>query len=190
MDTQEQYKFAFTKKINWQGTHGCSKDNDRLFQLTDPNRISFHYPRSNHQHYLLSKKCSTIEQWKDTGYQPYNKNIKIPITVADPNYFIAQDIDHAGFNQFPKLFCSLKELKILKTHQLQVMYIKMVDMCKKNALKTKITWDNCPSSRSESSGFTNLTLESSQIGLVKYNLTIYNNIIDIYIYIFIRTDVI
>ena len=164
MDTQEQYKFAFTKKMNWRGTHGCSKDNDRLFQLTDPKRISFHYPRSNHHHFLLSEKCKNLQDWEDTGYVPYNKNIQVPQNMADTNYFIVQDIDHACFNQFKKLFGSMKQMNLLDSYQLQIMFTKIVDICELNSLRTKLNWDNFTIDNK----LCNLTLESAQIGLVKY----------------------
>ena len=183
MDTKEYSFFTNTKQINASGNYGCSKCCDTRYQLTDPQRKSFQYIRSN-DHILelaglnpnaisvpFSKSdcCLQFSDWnkKGMGYKspPHLQDLKLKY-IADPHYTITTDMYHAAKNIAQQIFTTIIKMKNYNPDQSYLLFSKMKDFVKINCIEAKITDEDY----SAKHYITNISLESAPIILVEFIL--------------------
>lgn len=186
-DSQEGNWFCRTKKINYQMEYGCSFCNDTRYQMTDPERKSFQYPRSNEQllelcgissaehqsiFHVESDVCSSYKDWEKNGKGYVSPNLDEfedaqgkEVIQGDPHYSLTYDMYHAAKNTFQQLFASFIRKESLSRIQGFEMFVKIMDVFKMNKIQTTLTMLNWSSSGDEY--VKQISLEIAPIALVK-----------------------
>lgn len=182
MDTKEYSLFTNTKQIHHNGDYGCSKCCDTRHDLTNPQRKSFQFIRSN-QHILelagidkklthapLSKSdsCLTFSQWKTKGLgytPPPNLNNLHLKCVADPHYIVTSDMYHAAKNLSQQLFVTIVKLQEYSPDECYAFFSNLKDFTRINYTEAKITDEDYKGSPNF---MNNTSLESAPMILVKF----------------------
>lgn len=180
-DTQEYATQCHTKNINTATKYPCALCYDEQHELTDPNRRSFWYPRSNNHILELAgdpmpdvtvpissnEKCKRYADWKKKGYG-YTPTFDVVQLrkkyISDPHYSITVDIYHGALNQFRQLFGAIKHHLKLNPDSTYAVFIRICDFCKMNNLEARFTEDNW---KGRGDLLKDISLEMAPSGLVK-----------------------
>lgn len=170
MDTQEQRRVTYTRRMTSNGRYGCSKCKDDRNQLAHPTRVSFHYPRSiDDVREIAHSSCKKYTDWeksneKNQGYKATDEQIWMGKHQFDPFYIICQDLDHGAFNlaqQFSKTLSWNDE--VISEELGKPFFAEMLDISQMNHMKPALgpqNWDK------KKKVLCDLTLELSPICLV------------------------
>lgn len=158
MDTQEWADFTNTKNINDKLSWGCSKCRDTRHQLTDPNRWSFHYPRSDDDMMEIAGVndndddkleedaiCKTFADWnkqKGCGYTHPLLSDETDRIRCDPHWTIVGDIDHGCKNVVEQLFATTMRQDHIGRDEAFAIFQYMQDVFILNHIAAKLTGDN------------------------------------------------
>ena len=194
MDTKEYSAFTNTKQINATGFFGCSKCGDNRFQLTDPNRKSFQYIRSN-DHILelagfdtklnsspqdSTDICKTFKDWsenkleegtkkwlsqKGQGYTPPVLNYINLETTSDLHHTITTDMYHASKNIFQQMFATFVTTQEFSADESFGLFSNIRDCMLLNCIEAKLTVEDY---KKKPDFVSNISLESAPMALVLY----------------------
>lgn len=186
MDTKEYATLTNTKQITATTHYGCSKCCDNRYQLTDPNRISFHHLRSNDHILQLaglknpsvvpqseSDICRKFKDWdpkKGMGYTPPVINLINSNFQADPHYTIATDLYHASKNIFQQIFVTFNQIQKFSKEKSLFLFFQIKDFMEINHTEAQLTQEEYKGSGTY---LNNISLESAPMALVKQFIYIF-----------------
>lgn len=184
MDTQECNHFGYTKKINAQMFYACSKCCDTRFQVTDPERLSFQYPRSNNHILEIAgyategvdipisefDVCYEFDDWAEKGYGYFPRDIAQildEIITVDPHYGMTTDIYHGAKNIFLQYFASVPRICHIHRDKTFFIFQHIVDFWKLNHIESKFDIEgNWKADRSDTQFVKEISLEIAPYALV------------------------